>query len=266
MSLNELKRFIAGISSIMRTTVAMRILSMSLNTILKKILSKSQKSLNQILEIINMLNIRNIEKDNKEILYIFIGAERSLCGNYTNQIKKKFIEATQESSFNFKYILVGNVFTKLLPEEKKNKAILLVKDFAKKNVENIYKKILEITKINNTDEVRIVYCKTKGLFDKEITTKSIFTKYSMEKDNRFSFGHFNKSEVLKILEKIIIKQELINIIYESLISEQSARFVAMDAATNNAKKMVEKGRMMYNKMRQTRITRDLQNIVSGLSI
>jgi F-type H+-transporting ATPase subunit gamma len=266
MSLNELKRFIAGISSIMRTTIAMRILSMSLNAVLKKMVFKSKEILNTILEIKNTLKINNIEKDKKNVLYTFIGAERSLCGNYTNQIKKKFMEITNLQDFNSKYVLAGKIFIKSLPDDKKNNAILLIKNFAKKNVVNISQEILETIKLDSADEIRFIYCKTKGLFDKDIITKSVFTKCSMKKDNDFSFGHSNSSEILKILEKMSVKQEILTIICESLLSEQAARFVAMDAATNNAKKMVEKGRMMYNKMRQTKITRDLQNIVSGLSI
>ena len=51
---------------------------------------------------------------------------------------------------------------------------------------------------------------------------------------------------------------------DSLAAEHSARMQAMDSATNNAKEMVRKLSLSYNKARQESITTELTEIVSGV--
>ena len=50
---------------------------------------------------------------------------------------------------------------------------------------------------------------------------------------------------------------------ESLASENAARMTAMDAATNNAKEMIDKLTILMNRTRQAAITSELVEIVSG---
>lgn len=48
-------------------------------------------------------------------------------------------------------------------------------------------------------------------------------------------------------------------------SEQSARMNAMENASKNAREIVEKLNLLYNKARQARITMELVEIISGAS-
>ena len=50
---------------------------------------------------------------------------------------------------------------------------------------------------------------------------------------------------------------------ENMASEQSARRMAMKAATDNAGKVIEEMRLVYNKNRQAAITQEISEIVSG---
>jgi len=50
---------------------------------------------------------------------------------------------------------------------------------------------------------------------------------------------------------------------ENMASEQSARMVAMKAATDNAGNLIAELRLIYNKTRQAAITKELSEIVSG---
>ena len=50
---------------------------------------------------------------------------------------------------------------------------------------------------------------------------------------------------------------------ESVASEHGARMSAMENATNNAKEMISKLTLTYNKLRQEKITTELTEIVSG---
>jgi len=50
---------------------------------------------------------------------------------------------------------------------------------------------------------------------------------------------------------------------ENMASEQSARMVAMKAATDNAGNLINELKLVYNKTRQAGITKELSEIVSG---
>jgi F-type H+-transporting ATPase subunit gamma len=50
---------------------------------------------------------------------------------------------------------------------------------------------------------------------------------------------------------------------ENMGSEQSARMVAMKAATDNAGNLINELKLIYNKTRQAAITKELSEIVSG---
>ncbi len=50
---------------------------------------------------------------------------------------------------------------------------------------------------------------------------------------------------------------------ENMASEQSARMVAMKAASDNAKNVISELQLTYNKARQAAITKELAEIVGG---
>ena len=50
---------------------------------------------------------------------------------------------------------------------------------------------------------------------------------------------------------------------ENMASEQSARMVAMKAASDNAGNVIDELTLIYNKSRQAAITKELSEIVGG---
>ena len=50
---------------------------------------------------------------------------------------------------------------------------------------------------------------------------------------------------------------------ENMASEQSARMVAMNAASDNAATIIDELQLIYNKTRQAGITKELAEIVGG---
>ena len=65
------------------------------------------------------------------------------------------------------------------------------------------------------------------------------------------------------LPALYIKQEIYQMILESKASEHSARMVAMKAATDNAKNLVDDLTLQYNKARQAAITQEILEIAAA---
>ena len=64
--------------------------------------------------------------------------------------------------------------------------------------------------------------------------------------------------LLRYIEALIYQS-----VAESMASEQSARMVAMKAATDNAGSVINELKLVYNKTRQAAITKELSEIVAG---
>jgi F-type H+-transporting ATPase subunit gamma len=69
-----------------------------------------------------------------------------------------------------------------------------------------------------------------------------------------------------VLDELLIRyvEALIyQAVAENMASEQSARMVAMKAATDNAKNVINELKLVYNKARQAAITKEISEIVGG---
>jgi F-type H+-transporting ATPase subunit gamma len=70
-------------------------------------------------------------------------------------------------------------------------------------------------------------------------------------------------EVLAVLLKRYVEAIVYQAVAENMASEQSARMVAMKAASDNAKKLIDELQLVYNKTRQAGITKEITEIVGG---
>jgi len=64
--------------------------------------------------------------------------------------------------------------------------------------------------------------------------------------------------MMRYIEAIIFQA-----VAENMASEQSARMVAMKAASDNAGDVIDELTLVYNKSRQAAITKELSEIVGG---
>jgi F-type H+-transporting ATPase subunit gamma len=74
----------------------------------------------------------------------------------------------------------------------------------------------------------------------------------------------NPITVLGNLLPRFVEMEVYHALLESIASEQSARMVAMRAATDNANGLVDDLTLVMNKLRQDSITNELLDLVGGM--
>ena len=70
-------------------------------------------------------------------------------------------------------------------------------------------------------------------------------------------------ELLQDLITRYIESQIYHAVIENLACEQSARMVAMKAASDNAGALIDDLRLVYNKARQAAITQEISEIVGG---
>ena len=71
------------------------------------------------------------------------------------------------------------------------------------------------------------------------------------------------AELLDTVLQRYVESQVYQAVVENVASEQSARMVAMKAATDNAGKIINGLQLAYNKARQASITKELAEIVGG---
>ena len=70
-------------------------------------------------------------------------------------------------------------------------------------------------------------------------------------------------ELLDGMMRRYMEAVIFQMVNENMASEQSARMVAMKAASDNAAKIIDELQLIYNKTRQASITKELSEIVGG---
>merc|ERR1740139_321078 len=74
-----------------------------------------------------------------------------------------------------------------------------------------------------------------------------------------------KAEVTQDLYEYLLTSELYHAFMDGAAAEQSSRMTAMENASKNAGEMIDSLTLKYNRARQTRITTELIEIISGAS-
>jgi F-type H+-transporting ATPase subunit gamma len=89
---------------------------------------------------------------------------------------------------------------------------------------------------------------------------------SEEEKRAYSWDYIYEPDAPAVIDALLIRyaESLIyQAVAENMASEQSARMVAMKAASDNAKKLIEELQLIYNKTRQAGITKEISEIVGG---
>jgi F-type H+-transporting ATPase subunit gamma len=83
---------------------------------------------------------------------------------------------------------------------------------------------------------------------------------------RKNWDYLYEPDARPVLEQLLtryVEQIIYQAVAENIASEQSARMVAMKAASDNASGLIDQLTLVYNKSRQAAITKELSEIVGG---
>jgi F-type H+-transporting ATPase subunit gamma len=83
---------------------------------------------------------------------------------------------------------------------------------------------------------------------------------------RANWDYLYEPEARVVLDQLLtryVEQIIYQAVAENMASEQSARMVAMKAASDNASSVIDDLTLIYNKSRQAAITKELSEIVGG---
>jgi F-type H+-transporting ATPase subunit gamma len=128
--------------------------------------------------------------------------------------------------------------------------------FEKGEVDAVY---LAYTRFINT-------MKQEPIFEQLLPLAPQALEQSAEEKAAYGWDYIYEPDPQSVVDDLL-KRYVEALIYqgvaENMASEQSARMVAMKAASDNAKNVISELQLVYNKTRQAAITKELSEIVSG---
>ena len=128
--------------------------------------------------------------------------------------------------------------------------------------------MLDNFKSGRIDALHLIYSRFINTMKQEVTFKQLLPLAS-ETGTEAQATHWDyiyEPEAKGVVDGLMVRyvEALIyQAVAENMACEQSARMVAMKAASDNAKTVIEELKLVYNKTRQAAITKELSEIVAG---
>lgn len=116
---------------------------------------------------------------------------------------------------------------------------------------------------SENDRVHVIYNKFVSAIVYQPSVRTLAVKVNSEDFDNYELEPDNKEEVLADLKEFEIASAIFQGLIENSTSEESSRMSAMENATTNAQDLINRLTLQYNKARQSRITTELIEIISG---
>ena len=279
-STRDIKRRIKSISSTMQITRAMELVSSAKLTKAKERLIRTRpyyytvlKNIQQTFNIVGDRHPLLMDKEINKSLYIVISDDRGLAGGYNNNIVKLVEDEAKGREKDVFLILIG---TKSI-DYFRNSEYKIIKKFTGITEDPLYsdaEKIGELAfnlyKDYEVDEIKVAFTRFVNNLTHEPEIRQLlpYVSFWEEEDRKNKVIDFEPSpeEVFDYLIPKYVNSYIYGALIEASCSEQAARRIAMEVATDNAKEIIEELKVSYNHARQSAITTELNEIITSAEV
>ncbi|MEQ9091149.1 MAG: ATP synthase F1 subunit gamma [Balneola sp.] len=288
-NLRDIRNRIGTVDSTQQITKAMKMVAAAKLRKAQERMTKTRPYAAKIQNVVGRLaesgsiNSPLVEKSetNQNILFIVVGSDRGLCGGFNNNLFKALEKSLTKDFSNqleaetVSLVTIGKKATAYF--KKRNYKVVesfpgffdtIEYDPTSAIMESATNDFVE----GSYDEVYIVFNEFRSVIaqnrkiDKVLPIDPDSFEVKSEGDSKTSIDYIYEPNSEAILEKLLplhLNTQLWKAILESNASEQGARMSAMDSATENAKELKRDLKLKYNQARQSAITTEISEIVSG---
>ena len=277
-NLKDIRNKIKSVKSIQQVTKAMKMVAAAKLRKSQESMEKARPYSGSIKETINSI-LPDIDRsllpilDNrqiKKVLFIVVSADRGMAGGFNaNVIKRTEKEMNDFGKDNSELICIG----KKAYDYFKTRNYNIVQhytdfwnDIKFHSAKSIGDDIVDRYRKKEIDSIRFIYNEFKSVASQIIKSEKLFPLEHHEGNKEPVINKVfmpSKNEIIKTLIPKYINVQIWQYFLESNASEQAARMLAMENATENAGEMISDLSLEYNKARQAAITTEIIEIVSG---
>lgn len=279
MGTRDIKRKIKSVNNTKQITKAMELVSTAKLRRAKDKVEVTKPYFNTVMSTVQDIvqgekSLRHDYLEKREVnktLYIVITADRGLCGGYNINALKKVVADIEDKS-KAAFITIGKKAQSFFNKE----AAEIMREFlyiSEKptfgNAQEIARLSLKLFEAGEIDEIKLVYTRLVSTISQVPEILKLLPVdiegESQELDENSEFTTYEPSA--EVVLNYLIPKYLESTIYGALIdssaSEQAARRIAMESASNNAEDMISSLTLTYNQARQAAITQEISEIVGG---
>jgi F-type H+-transporting ATPase subunit gamma len=218
----------------------------------------------------------------KQILVLVIASDRGLCGAFNTNINKTaeaFWKSKEAAGVGVKIATIGRRGRDYF----RRRSAPVFEDFegvwddlGLGQARRVARAILAPFLRGEVDAIYLVYNEFKSAMTQQVITMRLLPLQEVDSDmpaaddparlDEAAPEYIFEPDQASIFDRLVpiyIEITLLRALFDSVASELGARMTAMDSATKNAKEMISKLTLAYNRQRQAVITTELIEIVAG---
>ncbi|MDX2084901.1 MAG: ATP synthase F1 subunit gamma [Candidatus Melainabacteria bacterium] len=232
----------------------------------------------------------------KRVALVILSSDRGLCGAYNTNIIRQALRREAEllaQGVEPRLYLVGNKITQAVKRYGKTRPLdHLTGMTAEPGVHHarlIADSLIAAYRAGEIDEIRVLSTRFRSMISYQIQEEVLLpisqeNLVQAQSSTEFQSGQAVSSSlhspqvpstqsetllepslasVVEALVPLYLSRSLYRLLLEATASELAARMTAMSNATNNAADMIGSLTVVYNKARQTAITQEILEVVSG---
>jgi len=279
-NLKDIRNRIKSVKSIQQVTSAMKMVAAAKMRRAQENMEKSRPYSSRLAELLNMLipeidrrlmpelNVREVKKT----LFVVVTADRGMAGAFnTNVLREAHKAIDKAGQENSEIICIGKKSVGYFKNRNYPIAVEYVDfwyDLEYSHAMKIGDEIISRYINGAVDQVQVIYNRFVNVARQEIKNET-FLPMSYDPEARDSdynperLFEPSKEAVVKTIIPRYLNTQIWQLLLESNASEQAARMLAMENATSNANDMIKDLKLQFNKARQTAITTEMLEIVSG---
>ncbi len=279
-NVRDLRRRIRSVQNTGKVTNAMSLIAASKMRRAQMAVTQGRPYAEKIQEIISHLAAQPSEEGGgphallrerpvQRIGVLAISPDRGLCGGLVSNLNRRVGQFVLEQAAPCRVIVVGRKARDFMVRTSQDlKAVFtdMGESPAQADTMAVSHLVIDAYTEGEVDEVYLAYTKYVSTLSQVPVVEKLLpvTPAALTAPERVGYIYEpNPITVLGNLLPRFVEMEVYHALLESIASEQSARMVAMRAATDNANGLVDDLTLVMNKARQESITTELLDIVSG---
>lgn len=276
-NMKAIKRRIKSVGSTRQITKAMQLVASSKLRKAKARAEQARPYFNELYKTMceiasantDFSTIYTVKREVKHRLYIVIAGDRGLAGGYNSNILKMATTAHANDAEKPKIIAIGKKAVEYFSKRDYDMVASyanIAEEIKPNTAQDIANLAIDLFAAGEVDEVSVFYTMFVSSISQQPQSMKVLPMETVELDDYGVMTYDPSPEA--VFNRIVPKftaSLLQCAVVESYASEQGARRTAMENATDNADTMTENLSLMYNRARQSSITTEIIDIVSGAS-
>jgi F-type H+-transporting ATPase subunit gamma len=279
----EIRTKIASIKSTQKITKAMQMVAGAKMRKAQERMSASRPYAQKMLQVITHLSHASpeyrhsymaAEREHKRVGYIVISSDRGLCGGLNTNLFRKLaleIRNQRKAGVETSFTVIG---AKALGFFRRfgGKVMAQVTHLGDKpHIEDLIgavRVVLDAYEAGEIDAIHVAYNEFVNTMTQKPTVRQLVPLHAEVRIEgiKSHWDYIYEPEPKAVLDALLTRY-IESLVYQAVVEngacEQSARMVAMRAATDNAGSLINELQLVYNKARQAAITQEISEIVGG---